>query len=239
MLYLLFFILLMLSQRFCFVAFMTVWTFSCRAIQHEKLLLSCLAGPSANKRTIRLFESTIHFFLTNMIAEKTHDDPAFCCLFRFWFLTYDKSSSSIQQWQQNLCTSYLNHLSCFECFQEVKKWLVYHSISSSNTCPSECLKLHSEHCDSVRHQCWGSLRSRSHGHGVFILATSSKGKWTTNPTPSFTQYPYRGTGLRLGIRHCEGKVTSSELALGGLDFHVVRIMSFPRHHAAYYGTIQD
>ena len=39
------------------------------------------------------------------------------------------------------------------------------------------------------------LRSRTHGsrhghgHGVFILAMHPKGKWTTNPKPSFTQYP--------------------------------------------------
>ncbi len=35
----------------------------------------------------------------------------------------------------------------------------------------------------------GASEPHGHGHGVFILATSPKGKWTTNPTPSFTQYP--------------------------------------------------
>jgi hypothetical protein len=31
-----------------------------------------------------------------------------------------------------------------------------------------------------------------HGHGVFILATHPERKWTTNPKPSFTQYPSAG-----------------------------------------------
>ncbi len=46
------------------------------------------------------------------------------------------------------------------------------------------------------------------GHGVFILATSSKGKWTTNPTPSFhpvsQRRPYRGTGIGHGHGHGHG-----------------------------------
>jgi hypothetical protein len=77
-----------------------------------------------------------------------------------------------------------------------------------------------------------------HGHGVFISATSSKGKWTTNPTPSFTLS--QNEGRILGFKkvlsdHWPGdQGVAKEPQIGTFEnvtrVRILKLLSVPGHH---------